>query len=427
MLALKECWAQDTEKRPSMEKALQFLDDVSTIAMKKERVETETVDLSKTNVIRIEDIPLDFHQGAVAENAGEVAASMFQSNNEMDSQLQEELENLIEKHDGTNACAFLSVKNIDLLYSKPNILESKEVLKSEIEKVLSSLPSQINDVRDANQLSFVDDAMEILKSKKILHNNFELVELLKIQSCDNPIEKDNILKEAIIDLSNYEQAIAVYMCSPICLVIGFMNGKFFAIDSHCIHKDLGGNGNGFIKLLHCQDAKDEGGNVIFNWLKLRMTTAVNRVGPESLLHLVVKPGTSSESNQDECNVFGIQAEEMMIIDDGENEEFLISDTDDDELVNVSLERNTKTKEMKVIDVEEFLMSVDEDEELLNISIEAEKKEKIAEEIKEIDAKKPLISDKDNTNDGNLSIEEGEQKCKAEQGKVVTVPGSEPKV
>ncbi|KXJ19769.1 hypothetical protein AC249_AIPGENE21486 [Exaiptasia diaphana] len=55
------------------------------------------------------DIPLDIHQGTVSELAGDITASMFKSN-EINEGIQTDLPNKVDTDDGTNACAFLSMK-----------------------------------------------------------------------------------------------------------------------------------------------------------------------------------------------------------------------------------------------------------------------------------------------------------------------------
>ena len=255
-----------------------------------ERAPNEPVN-NVTKIIKVTDVVLNLHQGIVAENAGAVAASFYRNNEQIADNIQQELEECVKGFDGTNACPFLALKNADILYSTPDLVHNKEALKSQVESVMQSLPSKINDIRDANVLSNIEEAMEVLNAKSLLEHKYDLHELIKDQLCINVAEKQKYLQDAIMEMTESDPSLAIYTCSPICMVIGFVKETFILIDTHCIGEELGGNGNGFIKFVCCEassEARLAGVKVVFNWLEHRMRVAVgNNKGPESLLRLSI--------------------------------------------------------------------------------------------------------------------------------------------
>ena len=238
-------------------------------------------------LIDIEDVSLDVHQGTVSETASDVAVFAYEDNEEI-SHLQQDLYDCIDKLDGTNACPFLAIKNADMLYSEPLLVSNKEFLKRKVEDIIHDLPRQINDSRDATQLSNVDEAMEVLKSKGLLAHRYELNELITDQLTENDVHKTTLLTNAVMNLAEQNPSVAVYTCTPICNTIGFLNNTLVLVDTHCISTELGGNGNALIKLVHCEansESKKAGANAVVNWLERRMANVVgDKRGCESLLH-----------------------------------------------------------------------------------------------------------------------------------------------
>ena len=85
---------------------------------------------------------------------------------------------------------------------------------------------------------------------------------------------------------------------PICNTIGFVNNTFIIVDTHHISTELGGSGNPFIKLVHCEatsESKSAGANAVADWLEQRMTSVVGeKRGSQFLLHLVVDGSSSCQ-------------------------------------------------------------------------------------------------------------------------------------
>ena len=175
---------------------------------------------------------------------------------------------------------------------------NKEALKREVEKVIQNLPSQINDSRDVTRLSNVDEAIKVLNSKDLLTQRYDLEELITDQLTKDVVSKAALLRNAVFNLTEQNPSLAVYMCTPICNTIGFVNDTFVLIDTHCISTELGSSGDGFIKLVHCEDnteSRKAGADAVVNWLEQRMTHVVGyKRGRELLLHLAITENTTHE-------------------------------------------------------------------------------------------------------------------------------------
>ena len=252
---------------------------------------TENIGATSANytgaLIDIEDVCLDVHQGTVVETAGDVALFAYGSNEEI-IHLHQDLSDCIDKLDGTNACPLLAIKNADMLYSEPLVVSNKESLKRKVEEIIHDLPSQINDSRDATQLSNVDEAMEVLKSKGLLARRYDLNELITDQLPANDVQKTTLLQKAVMNLAEQNPSAAVYTCNPICNTIGFVNNTFIIVDMHRISTELGGSGNALIKLVHCEatsESKSAGANAVLDWLEQRMTSVVGKKEEASLYYI----------------------------------------------------------------------------------------------------------------------------------------------
>ena len=299
---IQDCWSQRTDDRPSMKTVRERLSTVISISDQtfsaEENVRKFPIDDSAA-AIDVVNVALDVHQGTVAETAGDVAVCI--DGNEEMRHLQQDLVECVEKLDGTNACPFLAVQNADMLYSKPQLVSNKEALKREVEEILQTLPSQINDSRDVTQFSNVDEAMKVLHAKGLLAHRYYLNELITDQLPGNNVQKSTLLRNAVFNLTEQSPSLAVYTCTPICNTIGFLNDSFVIIDTHCISTELGGSGKGFVKLVHCEstsESRQAGANAVVDWIESRMTHVLggDMRGPESLLHLIIPKKILSESS-----------------------------------------------------------------------------------------------------------------------------------
>ena len=81
-------------------------------------------------------------------------------------------------------------------------------------------------------------------------------------------------------------SLAIYTCTPVSLVVGFVGDASLIIDTHCIPADLGENGNAIIRVVHCNGEAQNGGESVLNWLEKRIISSVGPDrGPDSLVRL----------------------------------------------------------------------------------------------------------------------------------------------
>lgn len=278
--------------------------------------------------ITIEDIALNIHQGTVAESAGDIAISLYQRE-ETTELVQAELEACVQKLDGTNACIFLAVKNVDKILSNPSCVDCKTGLKEQVENVIQELPEQINDFRDVNNYCNIEEALQLLEERNLIRHRYEINELIQDQLCKSREEKRNQLSNALFALAAADSpSLAIYTCTPVSLVVGFIGDAFLIIDTHCIPVDLGGNDNALIKVVHCNGKIEIGGQTVLDWLEKRMISSVgpNR-GPDSLLRLSFRETanidaemTCSADAEDDDKLLLSLTEDFMWPNDGSDDE-----------------------------------------------------------------------------------------------------------
>ena len=109
---------------------------------------------------------------------------------------------------------------------------------------------------------------------------YKITELVQDQLCTSPDEKRTHLRNALPALAANSLSLAIYTCTPVSLVVGFVGDAFQIIDTHHIPADLGANGNTIIKVVHCNgEVKDEGESVL-NWLE--KGSIISSVGPDTV-------------------------------------------------------------------------------------------------------------------------------------------------
>ena len=100
-------------------------------------------------------------------------------------------------------------------------------------------------------------------------------------------------------LAGDSPSLAIYPCTPVSLVVGFVGDAFLIIDTHCIPADLGGNGNAIIKVVHCNGEVQNGGESVLNWLEKRMISSVGPDrGPDSLVPLSFQEKSTTDVEMD---------------------------------------------------------------------------------------------------------------------------------
>lgn len=168
-------------------------------------------------------------------------------------------------NDGSNSCAFLSVITAASLTPNPqkelnrrqkllgDALGENEFWKKLVEvadDIIISSPETFNPLRHSGRFYDVFEAHEILSHADIIESNIELSE--KVLCSDGVFSKDGrTCLEKIIN--NFytccnEPGAAIFTCGHYIFTIGRRFGSLFVVETHQIHEELGGNGNGLLKV-----------------------------------------------------------------------------------------------------------------------------------------------------------------------------------
>lgn len=137
----------------------------------------------------------------------------------------------------------------------PGALEEWTVLKKVVEELVVSYPRQFNPYRDTSKKYDVEEGYKILKRAKLVNAEYQLYE--ELVSPHHVFTKNGrqALIHAVTKLSkeNAPLKIAIYTCGVYIFLIGCRSKRLFLVDTHPIGADLGGNGNGILKVYPADD------------------------------------------------------------------------------------------------------------------------------------------------------------------------------
>ena len=146
-------------------------------------------------------------------------------------------------NDGTNACAFLTLKIAEFLleYEQDGKqYDNFSTIKPIIENFIFCTPMRVNPIRDVDSYYDIKTAHELMLNEEFIRK-FSFTTL--IESTDiYSIENQSALKSGLEKLNG----VAIVTSSPYVLVIGNNLGQPFIIDTHLVPTKLGGNNNGII-------------------------------------------------------------------------------------------------------------------------------------------------------------------------------------
>lgn len=175
------------------------------------------------------------------------------------------------ENDGSGACAFLCCEIADEIHSTVN--DSPDVWDkvAEIaEECIKNLPQKVNAFRPPKSCEPYG-AYCILRDKNMLKQlyNFEEKVLGNNSVFSNEGRRD--LLRAITSITNLNPGVALYTCEPYTIIIGNMHGKLFVVDTHKCGTQLGGDGNGLLKVF--ADTSDKSANEMAKWIFTRCSIA----------------------------------------------------------------------------------------------------------------------------------------------------------
>jgi serine/threonine protein kinase len=257
-------------------------------------------------IIRSEDLEaslsvkkLRLSQNTALEAADLEFARQISSERKFAEEESQGVEEQTPENDATNACAFLAVAIGDA-FLQAVIANQDFVYENLVElagEALTTLPSKINNVRDADKMYEPSEAKSILEANALLVANYDLTE-----ECvsANGVFSEAGRKELIAALTKLQpeakNRVGLYTCSPYTFLAGVHNNSYFVIDTHPIGDELGGDGNGIV--ITTKDLTQRSGMLLVQWILKRLrTSGLNREELQSFAWLMPKLETQE---QGEC-------------------------------------------------------------------------------------------------------------------------------
>ena len=197
--------------------------------------------------------------------------------------------------DGTNSCALLSLAFCNLLFKKDDEIpvgeEGFRKIASLAEEVIENYPAKFNSYRQVGIKYDISEAYKILRSSHIVDEAFQYTKHVISSSgvfssggrCD-PTEAVNQIYDA------EKTKVGLYTCGGYIFTIGCKNGQYFVTDTHCIGKELGGNGNGLLKVFLSSDGDVESSvQCVCDWVLRRLRiSGVRGNSPQSFLQIEIE-------------------------------------------------------------------------------------------------------------------------------------------
>ena len=317
---LRECWDQNPTKRPtSAEAALKM----SSLYSEEFSVKYKSFQEWKIQNQDVLFISLNTHQGMTIEVLDELVCGFASKNETMSSELNLDLTENLYQNDGSNACVYLCSKIADELIDSSLLCgqDNHIIVKRVSEDTIRKLPKRINSSRSIRELTDVDQAIQVMNQNEVICNKYNTTELLEKQSSKTLHEKHCYLKRALTCLEQSVntdgKAFAIYLCRPLAILVGVLRSSFIIVDTHKVPEEAGGTQYGLIvQFTFDTDKKETVIDNIVEWISIRMRASIQNYSTSLhslvLLQVIKKSGT---------DIF----------------EFDISDVDDEELLNASLE------------------------------------------------------------------------------------------
>ena len=146
------------------------------------------------------------------------------------------------QNDATKACNFLALKISECILLNHDFTWSQ--IKNKAENIIMSFPDPLNDKREINELYSLEDAFDLLRKHNLISKGTYsyISKGYKVFSKEGRSELERHLEVAS------ESKSSIITVPPYSFIIGKHSGSWFALDTHVINKDLGGNGNGLLKV-----------------------------------------------------------------------------------------------------------------------------------------------------------------------------------
>ena len=321
MRLLRACWDQDPSRRPSATDAHHVM--MSICGPEPGNNYKTFEQLSDENPDTL-FVPLSNHQGMAVELMDEVVSSFTSQNKSISEDLKNDLASNFQESDGSNSCVYLCTKIAHELLKCEEVSAHKiaSLIQNVAEETIRSLPNRVNHLRKVSDYADVYDALQIMNQHAIINTQYTTTEILVKQSSDNLEDKQRHLKSALKSLEKSKnaegKAFAVYTCNPYAILVGVVRSTFIIIDTHEVHEEVGGKDSGLLVLFNLKSIqKDNVLDGVVNWISLRMKRFIKDYSTK-LHSLVLLQAKSDVGSVDE-------------------DEFVISDSEDLDILNASIE------------------------------------------------------------------------------------------
>ena len=327
MTLLHDCWQQDPKKRPTSEQvALNISSIYNKVCGDSYKSFQEWKEQNKDVIYT----SLNTHQTMAIDVVDEVVATFASQDRPIPPALNIDLSDNLAQNDGTNACVYFCTKIADDILCSDLCREVDNThvfVKRASEATIRTLPALINPVREIGVFIDVDKAIALLNQCGIISKRYTTTELLKQQSSRTLREKQNYLKTALIDLkrsvTDDGKALAIYMCHPYAFIVGFVRSSYIILDTHKVPDEAGGSNSGLLLQFRLSDDNHETvTDSIVDWISLRMRASIPDYSTK--IHSLVL----LQMTDNACD-------EMV--------DFVTSDTDDEQLINASMEMEGNEK------------------------------------------------------------------------------------
>ena len=163
-------------------------------------------------------------------------------------------------------------------YSPPVDDPFSPLLTEIAEDVIWRFPSAINLYRNPGDLYDVQEAYQLLDRMGLLRGKYDLTEELPPVPAFSTTGRHALLQATTkLCASDF---LSLYTCSPYIFIIGCLGGHPFLLDTHPISEDLGGNGNGLLKVY--ENSSEATCESLCHWVLGRLVGKVDHKEMQSL-------------------------------------------------------------------------------------------------------------------------------------------------
>lgn len=180
-------------------------------------------------------------------------------------------------NDGTNACAFLSIKIANEIYGlyQEGRCDNKQFVENiceETERIITNFPFLINPYRNIEEFYDVQSAYALLRSMIAVDEYDFYEEFLSQDYVFSHAGRLALMKALSSMVSKEGLCLAIYTCAPFIFTIGVTNDSIFLIDTHPVPQNCGGKGTGLLKRFPYAEDEVMASDALCRWIWQRLSS-----------------------------------------------------------------------------------------------------------------------------------------------------------